>query len=366
MHVLVSILAVGVVLSYYGVVWLRVGRDPKEGIIVVRYEPPSQLSPAMARYVWKQGFDDRAFWACILSLVAKGCVSLVSSSGNTYIHRLKTLPQDTLSREEQALLSGIGRKRLSSNMIEPETIYSAERVAAALRLKNLGRWFRENREYVIAGCGLSLLAVYVVANPQTVDDFGAFALGLAMMAPGAFYLIFLLLRIRDLLRAARGANRWSAVRRTLILAALLLPCIAGIAVGSVVLASNFSCALLLTVGALVGLNLAFLHLMKAPTKRGRKLLDEIEGFRLFLSSVEKLPLDRSDAPSDHVGLYERYLPYAVALEVEQCWCDRSVALASTAHAPDLASGTHSFYLGMWNDEPVEIVLGPLKDNRGRY
>jgi hypothetical protein len=161
-------LAIGVVTAYYLLVWLHVGRDPKPGTIVIQYEPPSKLSPAMARYIWKQGFDDRAFWACILSLVSKGCVSLVSSPTSTYIQRLQKSPEQPLSREEQSLLASIrahrSRKGISSNMLEPETIYAAERVAAALRFKNLGQWFRENRNYVISGSGLSLLATYVVAT----------------------------------------------------------------------------------------------------------------------------------------------------------------------------------------------------------
>src|SRR4051794_37488329 len=136
-------LAIAVVATYYLFVWLRVGRDPKPDTIVIQYEPPSKLSPAMARYVWKQGFDDRAFWACILSLVSKGCVSLVSSPTNTYIRQLQKSPGQPLSREEQSLLASIrahrARSGISSNMLEPETIHAAERVAAALRFKNLGR-----------------------------------------------------------------------------------------------------------------------------------------------------------------------------------------------------------------------------------
>ena len=92
-------------------------------------------------------------------------------------------------------------------------------------------------------------------------------------------------------------------------------------------------ALILTV-----LNVLELQWMKAPTTEGRQLLAEIEGFRHFLTSVERFPMQRSEAPSDGVGLYEKYLPYAVALEVEQAWCDRFVALASTFHHHVIAIG----------------------------
>ncbi len=62
--------------------------------------------------------------------------------------------------------------------------------------------------------------------------------------------------------------------------------------------------------------------IKTPTQEGNQVLTEIAGLRLFLKSVEQLPMQRTDEPADHAGIYEKYLPYAVALEVEQAWGDR--------------------------------------------
>jgi hypothetical protein len=101
-----------------------------------------------------------------------------------------------------------------------------------------------------------------------------------------------------------------------------------------------------------------------PTKEGKQVLTEIEGFRLFLKSVEQLPMQRSDEPADHAGLYEKYLPYAVALEVEQAWGDRLLALTSTYHENAGLRGSEAFYLGMWNGKPLEIIYKP-EASRGR-
>ena len=105
---------------------------------------------------------------------------------------------------------------------------------------------------------------------------------------------------------------------------------------------------------MVGLDIAFLHLMRAPTAEGGKLLDDIEGFRQFLSSVEKSPMDRIDGPSRTPSLYERYLPCAVALEVEQAWSDKFLAMAESL--PEWAFWEGNFCLGTWNGEPVGISL----------
>jgi len=88
-------------------------------------------------------------------------------------------------------------------------------------------------------------------------------------------------------------------------------------------------------------------------------LDKVEGFRLFLQEVDQFPMDQFTAPHEHSGIYEKFLPYAVALEVEQAWCNRFLAIASTFHQPEPFPNTQSFYLGMWDGKPVEIVYRPL-------
>jgi Predicted membrane protein (DUF2207) len=112
------------------------------------------------------------------------------------------------------------------------------------------------------------------------------------------------------------------------------------------------------------LNVSFLRWIKLPTTEGKQALVEIEGFRTFLISVERLPMGRTDEPAAHAGLYEKYLPYAVALEVEQAWGDRLMALTSTFHENTKVLGTEAFYLGMWNGKPLEIIYKPEAPRRG--
>ena len=64
-------------------------------------------------------------------------------------------------------------------------------------------------------------------------------------------------------------------------------------------------------------------------------------------------------------MYEKYLPYAVALEVEQRWGDKFVALASMSKQNEALLGACSFYLGMWNGKPVEIMYKPEVPKGGR-
>src|SRR5258705_997335 len=112
------ITAVIAVCGYYLCAWLLFGRDPKIGVLVTKYDPPRSLSPAMIRYVWKQCFDDRTFWAGILSLVAKGLATIQSENGAT---RLRPLPSAnskcSLPLEEQILLDNLLRGKPRNGIV---------------------------------------------------------------------------------------------------------------------------------------------------------------------------------------------------------------------------------------------------------
>ena len=76
--------------------------------------------------------------------------------------------------------------------------------------------------------------------------------------------------------------------------------------------------------AFAGMNGVFMYLMPAPTKKGQKIRTDIEGFRLYLETAEKLQLNAAEVGSEtpppmSKDRYERFLPYAIALGVEKPW-----------------------------------------------
>ncbi|HSO08296.1 MAG TPA: DUF2207 domain-containing protein, partial [Pelomicrobium sp.] len=94
-----------------------------------------------------------------------------------------------------------------------------------------------------------------------------------------------------------------------------------------------------TIGAIVAgfvANGFFGVLLKAPTVAGRKTMDAIEGFRLYLDVAEGDELKLAGAPRKTPTLFELYLPFALALGVEQRWAEKFAdvfAAAGSAAAP---------------------------------
>lgn len=354
------------VFLYYLLTWLWIGRHGVSEAVVVRYEPPAGVSPAAMRYLWKRGFDDRTFWAAALSLVSKGLARLSAEDPPT----LRATPagkcNPPLPDDERALLRGLlinGKKGLVLSGDDSAKGFVTFSMARALRANVVGRWFNRNRQYVVAGAICSAIPVVLAAHAYLPVQFVAVTCYLGILGSGIYFGAFAAMREWELLRTFSRHPSVSAFRRALLLSSILVPCVAATIGGFLLLFLSFGLELLLLVIAMAALDLIFLFLLSAPTEEGRRLLLHIEGFRQFLCSVEKLPLDSLDAPAKQ-STYERYLPYAIALEVEQSWADRFVALASSSHFIDTLGG-HTFQLGYWDDEPVEVVFwdDPKTHNR---
>lgn len=70
------------------------------------------------------------------------------------------------------------------------------------------------------------------------------------------------------------------------------------------------------------LHVLFCFLMRAPTPSGRRVMDEIEGFKRYLGTAEQDRLEQMRSPRLTPEVFEAFLPYAYALGVENSWCER--------------------------------------------
>ncbi len=98
-----------------------------------------------------------------------------------------------------------------------------------------------------------------------------------------------------------------------------------ISVAAAVVAFLFDGGPALWIGYLVAtlaLHGLFAFLMRAPTWTGRRVMDRIEGFSMYLDTAEQDRLDRMRSPRLTPEVFEAFLPYAYALGVENNWCRR--------------------------------------------
>ena len=108
------------------------------------------------------------------------------------------------------------------------------------------------------------------------------------------------------------------------------------------------------------LTLAFFAIiMRRPTLRGRKVLDEIVGFADYMEVAEKDELNLRNPPEKTPQLFEALLPYALALGVEQAWSEKFAQVLAAIRNPD-GSGYHpSWYRGDWSTSKLSTTTNSL-------
>jgi uncharacterized membrane protein YgcG len=115
-------------------------------------------------------------------------------------------------------------------------------------------------------------------------------------------------------------------------------------------------------GVILVLHLLFLYLMKAPSQPGRKLMDKLEGFRLYLEVAEKDDLNLQHPPDLTPALFEQYLPFAIALGVEQKWAQQFSEVFAKLEASGAKAYTPVWYHGDFSASHMSSFASNISGN----
>lgn len=347
---LVGALALAGLLAFYALAWLRAGRNPRPGPVVPLFSPPDALGPAAMRFVWKMGADNRAFAAALVDMGVRGHVRMVEEDGGwlardkTRIERLAG--RQPLPPEEEAALRELAATGESIVMEqENHARFSAAKnsLSAVLKEEYEGKLFHRNWGWALAGLALLAAALWLAATALVL------ASGAGDRTP-ALASIVALVAAAMLMMVHSGR---SSTGKCLVSLGILAALGTGILLGAPVVAQAiaFGWWLPLALPLLAApLAISAFFWIAAPTRAGRSVLDRIMGFRHYLSITERERLDRMTPPADTPELFERYLPYAIALGVETRWAKRfeGVLAAASAEGRD----GFAWYSGRsdpWND-----------------
>ncbi len=361
---------------YYLIVWSSVGKDPaKSSSIMPLYEPPNGVSPAAMRYLVRMSFDDKTFAAALINMAVKDFLTIKEKDG-VYTLRRSEADTQVLAAEESAIAAKLFPKHRQGNEDEDDsdkpaggagagsaiTLQTQNHTAVSGAMTAMKKvlaaaeekiYFVTNQRYMIPGLILSVLvlAVMVMAESGTRQYFmGFFFLWLSIWSIAVFFLV------RQSVQLWKGVRAGGSQKPKLMKQARPFTLLASVFVLAEVgvlttLALSVSLAALLILVATVGINVAFHWLLKAPTSAGRQLLDKIEGFGMFLSAVDADRLNRLTPSAKTPELFEKYLPYAVALDSEQAWAQQfstvlnQAGQAGQAYRPGWYRGTTGLTAG---------------------
>jgi uncharacterized membrane protein YgcG len=251
----VALVVLGLLVGFYTLLWGRVGRDPQPGRIYLEKDPPEDLSPAALRFITTRGNTAMALGLALMNMARKGALSIAEDAKGEYTLNALTQDPSALAPEEQEVYKALfgGKNSIEVKQANHTRLGKAQQRVAASLNAQFGKGYFNNNQ------GASCLGCLG----------GLIALGVTAIIYGSLDFGF----------------------------------------ASVTL---FFCGL-----AMIGVVILFSQLMPAYTKRGRELLDRIEGFKLYLTGGDpQMPFVRTP---EQAQLFGDRLPYAQALGVESTW-----------------------------------------------
>ena len=290
-------------LAYYFWAWLQVGRDPRSGVIIPQYAPPHDLSPAAMRYIHKMRFDHKAYAAAIINMAVKGHITIAEDDDTYTLTRVADADDTRLTAGERKLRQRLfkGRTSMTLQQSNHESIRaSVKALKRFLRGEYHKLYFHTNGWYLVPGLAISAVTL-LVCDIGATDDKPSFLFLTIWLTVWSFTVFILLTQRLFVMAGLFGIFEIAAL---------------------FALADMSSWELTALVILLILVNVIFLYLVKAPTNTGRRIMDAIEGFKMYLSVAEKNRMNVLNPPEQTPELFEKYLPYALALGVDQEWSEQ--------------------------------------------
>jgi len=328
---------------YYLIALLLVGKGPAQGVIVAKYQPLANMSPAEVRYLLNGSTDRKSVSAVLVHLATKKLIAIQPEHDDYRITLLVEEAPKEISPDEAAAMRALAEIYSFTNpnsknckggsfLLKPARNQNISLlgsvIAGSVNSRVEKACFNRNLSYSLPAFVLSFLTVIIMAG-----HFGNFGNGVIFLTAWFMFCSFLigLITAVSVVPAVRDAfrgrialtNIWTAMVPLLMFGGVL-------AFVDAKIAKLVSPAFAYNLVAVVVINVGFAISLKRLTPAGRQRLDEVLGFRQFLSRVELDRLDRMNNPHMTPILMNDYLAYAIALDLKEAWGDHlSSALCAT-------------------------------------
>lgn len=285
--------------------WFRYGRDPEKGTVYPLFEPPAGYGPAALGYIYAQKFSNQLTAATLVDAAVRHKIKIdVERDGLIFKHNEYVISESKLPSKQPV------------SKYEEFSTDVRDLIGSRIEKGKYNSGLADLNKTVQAYCESN----YKNRDGHVKSHYkGFFALNssyttlpwLICLAAGIWGLV-------ALFKSAMLSNFWQI---------------------GYYLAGIILCSIVFQV---------FVKLLKAYSLTGRQLVDKIEGFRMFLATADEKRFDMMSPPVKSLELYEKYLPFAIALDCEIEWGKKFEDILSTAIIGGAVTGA-SFAQSMSRD-----------------
>jgi uncharacterized membrane protein YgcG len=271
--VLIALIGLLLIALFYSWSWMRYGRDPNAGPTFPHYEPPQGFCPGELRMLWRMGDDKQCFSADVVDMGVRGFLD-IHQGFNDIGWRLVKKPHASLD------VLTLSQRSLATSL------------------------FKDGDDTI------------ELTNDEATRISGAISAHGAEMSK----------RLQPRFYESNGGLIGIGVVVSIVVGVIAFLSAGGNGIPALVVLGVIA----------IAMHILFARLLKAPTLEGRKMMDEIEGLRLYMRVAEGDELRAMQGPGHPPPMdakrYETLLPYAMALDVEEAWTKKFTAAVGAAMA----------------------------------
>ncbi|NNE23017.1 MAG: DUF2207 domain-containing protein, partial [Rhizobiales bacterium] len=345
----------------------------EKGVIIPLFSPPKGLSPAAVSFVHFMALKSagrgasKALIAALLSLAVKRRIRLSELDDEVTVerveHRNDDLPAGERVLHEELFKNGA---QFTFNEANATSFAVARRnFQKAILNEHRDVHFKDNAGHfwLAMAIGAAGIAAFFVLQSPSDELIGPF-IGIGVLS--VFAVVLALVGFHGF-RKEGFAKVLVAALVVVAFGVIGLILMSGPAMGLNPAVTVPGAAFMIMVVSVA----VFAQLLRAPTVSGRRTMDQIEGLKLYLSVAEAERLNMADAPDMSEKLFERLLPYAIALGVEKPWSDAfashlarmvpDTTRSNGGYTPSWYSGRHwdSRHLGNATEGMVSAMSGSM-------
>jgi len=301
--------------------WLCLGVRLKKGIIIPQFSPPKDISPALCHLLTNRKLTLNTFVVATISLISKEFMRVTQQQNGFTLHKNTPKNNNTsLSQDEEAIYTTVfsSLKEIRFSGTYNSTLSNAKNsFFNYFIIHHTHKYIAANRAAILLGVlFFSIFIVSILISDIYIREIAVlFIVGLlfsaACLAICAGFVISIFKRMYPPIFVLGVFSIFACYASY----TFLMEIFAGHEWHFEVLIIWL--CIVISIFALV----VFCSNVSRLTPAGQKLLDQINGFKWYLTIAEKETLRHQDLtlPSKTPKLYQQNLPYALALGVENAW-----------------------------------------------
>lgn len=342
-HQAFAVIALFLLGCYYIFSWRKVGRDPQKPLIVPTFDPPNKWNAPAIRRFYKKKHDKKVMTVALIEMAVKRLIRIRQEpkkfwfGSNKYVLEKLATEESSLAPHESRILETLfpGEEQTISVSNENHAIFYTidQYLSDHTPEYDAKETYRHNYGYAAFGVLLTLL----VMVPYLLL-FTSIEATLTVSFTFIFFLIGALLSVQAIFGGIKHQRVVAGIIGVIfIIVGLFLQQLFLLLIEKNLFHNGFIFLVEL-------LFPVYFSLIKAPTKLGLKIDASLKGFQMYLKTAEENRLNLLTPPDHTPELFEKLLPYAIALDVENAWGKKfNHVLKQANYSPDWYQGTPTFY-----------------------